>query len=59
MIFANIVLGATVFLDANTLVYHFAPDPLFGTACSDLLIRVKRQEIQGITSTHPEKPWRL
>jgi predicted nucleic acid-binding protein len=52
MTFLQIPLGATVFLDANTLIYHFAPDPVFGPACSDLLIRIKRQEIDGCTSTH-------
>jgi len=44
--------GRGRFLDANTLVYHFAPDPVFGISCSDLLIRIKRQEINGFTSTH-------
>jgi predicted nucleic acid-binding protein len=52
MIFPNIPLGADVFVDANTLVYHFAPDPVLGIACSDLLIRIRRQEIHGFTSTH-------
>ena len=31
--------------------YHFAPDPVLGSRCSDLLIRIKRQEIGGFTST--------
>jgi predicted nucleic acid-binding protein len=52
MTFLQIPLGATVFLDANTLIYHFAPDPVFGPACSDLLVRIKRQEIYAYTSTH-------
>jgi predicted nucleic acid-binding protein len=52
MIFADLVLGESVFLDANTLIYHFTPNPLFGTACSDLLRRIERQEIVGFTSTH-------
>jgi len=52
MIFANLPKGAAVFVDANTLVYHFAPDPVLGTPCSDLLIRIKRGEVQGFTSTH-------
>jgi predicted nucleic acid-binding protein len=49
---ADIPAAATVFLDANTLVYHFAADPVLGVACSDLLVRIKRREIQGFTSTH-------
>lgn len=52
MIFADIPMGEAVFLDANTLAYHFAPDPVCGSACSDLLIRIKRQEITAYTSTH-------
>ena len=52
MIFSNLPLSADVFVDANTLVYHFAPDPVLGIPCSDLLIRIKRQEIHGFTSTH-------
>ena len=52
MIFAALAQGDTVFPDANTLVYHFTADPLVGIACSDLLIRIKRHEISGYTSTH-------
>jgi len=26
--------GDAVFVDANTFVYHFAPDPLLGASCS-------------------------
>ena len=33
MIFADLAVGDSVFLDANTLVYHFAPDPVLGAAC--------------------------
>lgn len=52
MIFANLPAGASVFIDANTLVYHFALDRAFGSACTDLLIRIKRHEVTGYTSTH-------
>jgi predicted nucleic acid-binding protein len=52
VIFVNISQGADVFVDANTLVYHFTPDPVFGPPCSDLLLRIKRKEIQGFVSTH-------
>ena len=52
MIFTDIPAGAVVFLDANVLVYHFAPDPVLGPACRDLLVRIKRQEVDGCTSTH-------
>jgi hypothetical protein len=52
MTFADLVAGDAIFLDANTLVYHFTSDPVFGAACSQLLQRVENQEIQGHTSTH-------
>jgi hypothetical protein len=34
MTFASIPSGARVFLDANTLVYHFVAHPQFGVACT-------------------------
>jgi hypothetical protein len=33
MTFADLALGASVFLDANTLLYHFTADAQFGAAC--------------------------
>src|SRR5436305_1932476 len=51
MIFAGLVAGESVFLDANTLVYHFGPHPTFGTACNQLIQRIENQELQGFTST--------
>jgi predicted nucleic acid-binding protein len=52
MTFADIASGASSFVDANTLIYHFAADPAFGPACRQLLHRIRRGEIQGFTSTH-------
>ena len=52
MTFADIPAGVAVFVDANTFVYHFVPDPIFGPNCRQLLERMARQEIQGFTSTH-------
>jgi predicted nucleic acid-binding protein len=52
MIFGDIPLGGSVFVDANALVYHFAVDPLYGPPCTDLMERIERQEINGVTSTH-------
>jgi predicted nucleic acid-binding protein len=52
MIFADVALGATVFLDANTLLYHFTADAQFGAACTDLVERIERQELAGFTATH-------
>lgn len=51
MIFDDLAVGEAVFLDTNTLVYHFAPNPLLGPASTNLLIRIKQQQIQGFTST--------
>lgn len=52
MIFADLASGAEVFLDANTFVYHFAPDPLYGADSNALLERIERQDVRGVTSTH-------
>jgi predicted nucleic acid-binding protein len=50
--FADLVVGDSVFVDANTLIYHCTIDPLFGPACTNLLDRVGRGEIAAFTSTH-------
>jgi len=52
MIFADLPGGASVFVDANTLVYHFQPHPVFGPACTDLVERIEHLQLVGITSTH-------
>lgn len=52
MIFADLADGAAVFVDANTLIYHFQPHPVFGPACTDLVERIERQHLVGFTSTH-------
>lgn len=52
MTFADLAPGDAVFLDANTFVYHFAPDPLLGPPCHRLLQRVEQGELRGVTSTH-------
>jgi predicted nucleic acid-binding protein len=51
MIFAQIPVGDVIFLDANTFVYHFAPDPKYQAACSQLLHRIENQDVLGYTST--------
>jgi predicted nucleic acid-binding protein len=50
MTFVDLIVGDAVFLDANTFVYHFAPDPNWSAACGDLLQRIQNQEIAGYTS---------
>lgn len=51
MIFADFAAGDPVFLDANILVYHFGPHPVFGPACNHLVQRIEKQELLGFTST--------
>jgi predicted nucleic acid-binding protein len=51
MTFADLVAGDAVFVDANTLTYHFQPHPVWGPPCSGLLQRIENQELVGFTST--------
>jgi predicted nucleic acid-binding protein len=50
--FAEIPAGAAVFLDANTLVYHFANHASFGPACTQLVKRIEQHHLAGFISTH-------
>jgi predicted nucleic acid-binding protein len=52
MTFADLAAGDAVFLDANVFVYHFIADPTYGGACTDLLERLERRELEGWTSPH-------
>jgi predicted nucleic acid-binding protein len=52
MIFADLVNGDSVFLDANALIYHFGPHPQLGPACHQLMQRIENQDLLGFTSTH-------
>ena len=52
MTFAQIPAAAAVFLDANTLVYHFTHHPTFGPACTQLVKRIENQDVAGFISTH-------
>jgi predicted nucleic acid-binding protein len=51
MTFADLLPGESVFVDANTLVYHFAAHATFGVPCTQLLHRIENQELFGFTST--------
>ena len=51
MTFADLLPGESVFLDANTLVYHFAAHAVFGAVCTQLVQRIENQELLGFTST--------
>jgi predicted nucleic acid-binding protein len=52
MSFANIPSATAVFLDANTLIYHFSNDAKYGSACTQLIKRVELRDLTGFTSTH-------
>jgi predicted nucleic acid-binding protein len=52
MIFKDIPTGESVFVDANTFIYYFAADPVFGPACDQLLRRIENQDILGYNSAH-------
>lgn len=52
MIFADLQIGDSVFVDANPFIYRFSLHPQFSSACTDLLNRIERQELVGYTSTH-------
>ena len=52
MIFRDLPQGASVFLDSNTLVYHFSLHPVLGAATRDLVHRVEHGDLFGFTSTH-------
>lgn len=50
MTFLDLIPGDSVFLDANTFVYHFDPDLRWSNSCGQLLQRIQNQEITGHTS---------
>jgi predicted nucleic acid-binding protein len=52
VIFDDISAGATVFVDANTFVYAFSQHLQFGAPCRELLDRIDRGEISGVSSSH-------
>lgn len=37
MTFSDVPAGASVFIDANPFIYHFAPHPRLGNPCTELL----------------------
>jgi predicted nucleic acid-binding protein len=52
MTFDDILAGAALVVDANTLIYHFSNHPKYGAACTRLVERIELQEIRGILSSH-------
>jgi predicted nucleic acid-binding protein len=52
MTFANLVTGDAVFVDANTLTYHFEPHARWGSACSQLLQWIENRQLVGYITSH-------
>lgn len=52
MTFDQIPPGATLFLDANPLVYHFTSDPKYGAPCTKLAQRLEQRLLLGFVSSH-------
>lgn len=52
MIYVDLSMGATVFVDTSVFIHHFEPNPLYGRPATDLLERIENQEIIAITTTH-------
>lgn len=50
MTFADIPAGTSLFVDANTFVFHYSRHPVLAAPCTDLLDRVGRKELAGATS---------
>jgi predicted nucleic acid-binding protein len=46
----QVASGTAIFLDANTLIYHFTSEPTYGDACTRLVERIEQQDLQGFTS---------
>src|SRR5262249_15704645 len=52
MIFPDLQKGDSVFVNANTLIYHFTNHPKYGAACTALIERIELKELQGFPSSH-------
>lgn len=48
---ADVPAGAAIFVDANTFVYAFAPDPSLGPPCFEFLQRIAQGDLAGFTSS--------
>jgi hypothetical protein len=47
MTFLDLVACDSVFLDPNSFVYHFAPDPRWSNSRGQLIQRIQNQEFAG------------
>lgn len=48
MIFADLAAGESVFVDANTLIYHFGPHATLGTACRQLIQQIEALQLADV-----------
>ena len=55
MTFADLVAGDSVFVDANTFIYYFGPDPVFGAVCRQLIQSIDSQQLHGFTLSLPQR----
>src|SRR3954471_14328711 len=51
MTFADLRAGDSIFIDANTWVYHFTAHATFGSSCTALVRKIEHQTIVGFSST--------
>jgi predicted nucleic acid-binding protein len=52
MNFGAIPQGTSVFIDANTFIYAFGPDLVYGPPSEQLLERIENKELEGFSSAH-------
>jgi predicted nucleic acid-binding protein len=52
MTFDDLQSGDSVFVDANTLIYHFTNHAKYGDPCTRLVERIENQEIEGFSISH-------
>ena len=52
MTFDDLQSGDSVFVDANTLIYHFINHAKYGGPCTRLVERIENQEIEGFSISH-------
>ena len=52
MTFSQVPAGASIFIDANVLIYHFTSEQQYGPACTQLMRRIEHREVAGVTSAH-------
>jgi predicted nucleic acid-binding protein len=50
MTFDDFPAGAAIFLDANTLIYHFSNHPRYGPACTGLMERIEQHGLTNLAS---------